>query len=278
MITTPPISHYELAKEALLNGKNVLVEKPFTETVAQAKELFELAASKKLMIQCFQNRRFDSDFLTVKKIIDSGILGDLLEIEMHYDYFRPEVPEEKNTYSKLESFVYTHACHTVDQVLSYFGEPTNIHYDVKQILGTGRMSDYFDIDMCYDHQVKVSIKSSYFRLKERPSFVVYGTKGCFVKATKDRQEEHLKHFYMPTNADFGIDLPEHYGVLSYIDEEGTYHEEKVVSEVGDYSMFYQHLYDTLKNNKPHLVTEEETIKQIEILNTATSRLSSEIKV
>jgi hypothetical protein len=78
---------------------------------------------------------------------------------------------------------------------------------------------------------------------------------------------------MPTNADFGIDLPEHYGTLTYIDNEGSYHEEKVISEVGDYSLFYQHLYDTLKNKKSQLVTEEETIKQIEILNAATSRLS-----
>lgn len=273
VLSTPPSTHYELAKEVLMNGKNVLVEKPFTDSVEEAKELFKLAKSKNLMVQCYQNRRFDSDFLTVQKIIDSGVLGDLLEMEMHFDYYRPEVPQNTNHYSKPDSFIYTHACHTVDQVLSYFGEPTNIHYDVKQILGAGRMNDYFDLDMFYDNQVKISVKSSYFRLKERPSFVVYGTKGCFIKTAKDRQEEHLKQFYMPTNADFGIDLPEHYGTLTYIDNEGSYHEEKVISEVGDYSLFYQHLYDTLKNKKSQLVTEEETIKQIEILNAATSRLS-----
>lgn len=273
VLSTPPSTHYKLAKEALMNGKNVLVEKPFTDSVEEAKELFDLAKSKNLMVQCYQNRRFDSDFLTVQKIINNGVLGDLLEMEMHFDYFRPEVPENTNIYTKLDSFVYTHGCHTVDQVLSYFGEPTNTYYDVKQILGTGRMNDYFDLDLFYANEVKVSIKSSYFRLKERPSFVVYGTKGCFIKTTKDRQEEHLKQFYMPTNADFGIDLPEHYGTLTYIDNVGSYHEEKVISEVGDYSLFYQHLYDTLKNKKSQLVTEEETIKQIEILNAATSRLS-----
>ena len=87
----------------------------------------------------------------------------------------------------------------------------------------------------------------------------------FVKETKDRQEEDLKKFYMPTNEDFGMDRPEHYGTLTYIDDEGKYHEEKVISERGDYSHFYQALYDTLANGKEKLVKDEQTIIQIEIL-------------
>jgi predicted dehydrogenase len=126
------------------------------------------------------------------------------------------------------------------------------------------MNDYFDLDLFYG-RMKVSVKSSYFRLKERPSFVVYGKKGVFVKETKDRQEEHLKIFYMPENKDFGIDLPEHYGTLTYMDDEGTYHEEKVVSEIGDYSRVYEDIYDTLINGKPKVVKDEETLLQIEML-------------
>ena len=273
VLSTPPKTHFSLAKEALLKGKNVLVEKPFTESVEEAEELFALAESKNLMIQCFQNRRFDSDFLTVQKVIESGVLGDLLEVEMHYDYYRPEVPESVVEYSKPNSFVYTHACHTVDQVLSYFGSPKSIQSDVRQLLGQGRMNDYFDLDLFYDKSLKVSVKSSYFRLKERPSFVIYGKKGVFVKATKDRQEEHLKQFFMPTNQEFGIDLPEHYGTLTYLDDKGVYHEEKVISEKGDYSLFYQALYNTLKKGAPQLVTKEQTIEQLKILNSVTLGLS-----
>lgn len=273
VITTPPSAHYELAKASLLHGKNVLVEKPFTETVEEAEELFKLAETKNVMLQCYQNRRFDSDFLTVQKVIESGVLGELLEVEMHFDYFRPEVSEKTTDFQILDSFVYSHACHTLDQVLSYFGNPKSVHSDVKQILGSGRKNDYFDIDFLYDNPFKVSVKSSYFRIKERPSFVVYGKKGCFVKEYKDRQEEHLKLFYMPTNDDFGLDLPEHYGTLTYIDDRGEFHEEKVISEVGDYSLFYAHLYKTLKDGAPQLVSKEETLKQIEILSQVTSRLS-----
>jgi predicted dehydrogenase len=265
VLSTPPHTHYPLAKEALENGKNVLVEKPFAETTDQAKELFTLAEEKGLFIQCYQNRRFDSDFLTVQKVIESGKIGDVLEVEMHFDYFRPEVPEQTDHFDPMESFLYTHACHTVDQVLSYFGNPQDIQYDVRQLLGEGRMNDYFDLDFFYDNNLKVSVKSSYFRLKERPSFVVYGTKGTFIKESKDRQEEHLKLFYMPTNEDFGLDLPEHYGTLYYMSEDGQYHEEKVVSEKGSYSYFYEALYETLVNGKEKLVKDHETIRQIEIL-------------
>ena len=139
------------------------------------------------------------------------------------------------------------------------------------------MNDYFDLDLYYQEGLKVSVKSSYFRIKERPSFIVYGTKGCFVKQTKDRQEEHLKLFYMPTNADFGIDLPEHYGVLTYIDDQGLYHEEKVVSEVGDYSRFYEAVYQTLKHGAPQFVTKEQTLKQIEMLNEGIKQMNDNLK-
>ncbi|EOS7713759.1 Gfo/Idh/MocA family oxidoreductase [Enterococcus hirae] len=266
VITTPNQFHYEYAKLALEHGKNVLVEKPFAETSAEAKELFELAKQKDLFIQCYQNRRFDSDFLTVQKVLESGKLGDILEIEMHYDYFRPEVPESATEFSTVNSYLYGHACHTVDQVISYFGEPDDIHYDVRQLLGRGRMNDYFDLDFYYG-TMKISVKSSYFRIKERPSFVVYGKKGMFVKQTKDRQEEHLKLFYFPDHQDFGIDLPEHYGTLTYMDQNGNYHEEKVISEVGDYSRVYEGVYETLINGAEKVVKDEETLLQMNILET-----------
>lgn len=257
-------THYEYAKLALEHEKHVLVEKPFTHTSEQAKELFAYAKEKNLFLQCYQNRRFDSDFLTVQKVINSGVLGNILEVEMHFDYFRPDIPLSVTGMSKESSYLYGHGSHTIDQLLALFGYPNRITYDVRQLLGRGHMNDYFDLDFFYDSK-KVSIKSSYFRLKERPSFVVYGQKGVFVKQTKDRQEEHLKLFYMPTNKDFGIDLPEHYGILTYVDEAGNYHEEKVISETGNYGRFYEGIYETIMNGKDKIVKDDETIRQMEIL-------------
>lgn len=271
VVTTPSSSHYPLAKEGLLRGKNMLVEKPFTETVEQAQELFTLANEKNLFVQSYQNRRYDSDFLTVQKVIESNKLGDLLELEMHFDYFRPEVPEN-STYSRIDSFLYGHACHTLDQVISYFGEPDEVYSDVRQLLGKGRMNDYFDLDLYYG-KLKVSVKSSYFRLTPRPSFIVYGKKGSFVKETKDRQEEHLKQFYMPTEPDFGVDLPQHYGTLTYMDDDNHYHQEKVISEVGDYSRFYEDVYQTLINKQDKVVKDKQTLLQIKLLEEGTKHLS-----
>ncbi|MGN7412791.1 Gfo/Idh/MocA family oxidoreductase [Paenibacillus sp. SAF-068] len=265
VVCTHTESHYSYAKMALDHGKHVLVEKPFMLTQEEAISIFQYAKEKNLVIQCYQNRRYDSDFLTMKKVIESGKLGDLLEVEMHYDYYRPEIPNNTSHFSKYNSYLYGHGVHTIDQVLSYFGKPDTIRSDVRQLLGEGRMNDYFDLDFYYD-SLKVSVKSSFFRLKPRPSFVVYGKRGVFVKQTEDRQEEHLKLFYLPKgHADFGVDLPQHYGVLTYLDDEGTYHEEKVVSEIGDYARVYDDIYQAIVHGKDKVIKDDETIMAMGIL-------------
>lgn len=271
VICTTHHLHYEYAKKVLNAHKHCLVEKPFMETSEQAKEIFALADQFGLYCSAYQNRRYDSDFLTVQKVIESGKLGDLLEIEMHYDYYRPEVPESIDYFDPAFSYLYGHGCHTLDQVISYFGKPDDVHYDVRQLLGTGRMNDYFDIDMYYG-TLKISVKSSYFRVKERPSFVVYGKKGMFVKQTKDRQEEHLKLFHMPTNDDFGLDTPDHFGVLTYYDEQNVYHEEKVPTIKGDYARVYDGIYDCIVDGKEQVIKHEQTLLQIEMLETGVGGL------
>ncbi|NMI03418.1 Gfo/Idh/MocA family oxidoreductase [Paenibacillus sp. SZ31] len=265
VVCTHPESHFDYAKTALDHGKNVLVEKPFMLDKKQAEDIFQYAKERNLIVECFQNRRYDSNFLTTQKVIESGKLGELLEVEMHYDYYRPEIPNNTNHFSKYNSYLYGHASHTLDQAISYYGKPERVHYDVRQLLGEGRMNDYFDLDLYYG-TLKVSIKSSFFRLKPRPCAIVYGKKGMFVKETEDRQEEHLKLFHLPKgHPDFGIDLPHHYGTLTYMDDEGVYHEEKVVSEKGDYTRVYDALYQAIVLGKEKVVKDEETLAVMEIL-------------
>ncbi|WP_336768385.1 Gfo/Idh/MocA family oxidoreductase [Pantoea endophytica] len=270
VICLPSNLHYEYAKKVIEHGKHCIVEKPFAQTVEQASELFKLSKSKGVHLQCYQNRRFDSDFLTVQEVIESGLLGEVFEVEMHYDYFRPDVPG-KLPFDKLRSYFYGHGCHTLDQVISYFGPPENVHYDVRQLLGPGKFNDYFDVDFFYG-RLKVSIKSSYFRAVGRPSFVVYGTKGKFEKYKKDRQEEHLKLFYMPGMPGFGEDNHEDYGTLSYYDDDLSFHEEKVKTVTGDYGRYYDHLYATLKSSALPLVTEDQTLLQIGLLEKGVNNL------
>lgn len=267
VVNTPSSYHYTYAKKVLEAGKHCVVEKPFTHTAVEAAELFALAKEKGLVLEAYQNRRFDSDFLTLQKVLDSGKLGEVQEIESCYDYYRPEVPESIPSYSVEMSFLYGH-CHAVDQVIALWGKPERVYCDSRQLLGEGRMHDYFDIDLYYGG-VKVSVKSSFFRVKPRPSFVAYGTKGMFVKETEDRQEEHLKLFYMPGNPGFGMDQPQHYGTLTYYDENDVFHEEKVVSEQGDYGRFYDRLYDSVMVGAEPLVKPEETLALMEILEQGT---------
>lgn len=264
IVVSTPVMHYEYAKMALEHNKHVVCEKPFTDTFNQAQELFAIAQEKSLLCMCIQNRRFDSDFLTTQQVIESGLLGDLLEVEMCYDYYRPDVPTSTDHFDPYRSYLYGHACHTLDQAISYFGYPIDRHFEVRQLLGKDRMNDYFDLDLFYEKGLKVSIKSSYFRVKQRPRFTVYGTKGTFIKVTEDRQEFDLKRFYMPTSdhPDFGVDLPSDYGTLYYYDEHGDYHEEVIKSVNGDYSRYYDAVYDSIVNKKPPLVTPEQTLTQL----------------
>lgn len=256
--------HYQYVKDVLNAGKNCVCEKPFMETVAEAEECFKLAHEKGLLLECYQNRRFDSDFLTVQKVVESGKLGELLELEMSFDYYRPYSKEQAGSFSRINSFYYGHACHTLDQVISYWGKPDKVNYDVRQLYGEGKVNDYFDLDLYYGI-FKVSIKSSFFRVKARPSFVIYGRKGVFVKETKDLQERDLKRFYMPDNKDFGIDTPNEYGTLTYYDDDGVYHEEKVPSVTGGYEKYYEALYETIMEGKEPLVKEEQTLLQLSML-------------
>lgn len=267
IIVCTPVKHYEYAKMALEHNKNVLVEKPFMDTLDEAKEIFALAKEKGLMAMCIQNRRFDSDFLTTQHVIESGRLGDVYEVEMHYDYYRADVPESIHEFDPYHGFLYGHACHTLDQALSYFGQPEDYRMEVKQLLGEGRLNDYFNIDLYYKKPLKVTIGSSYFRMKQRPRFTVYGTKGMFVKQTEDRQEYDLKRFYMPTpdHPDFGMDREMDYGTLTYYNEHNEYIEEKVTTVPGDYAYMYDAIYETIRNGKEQLVTPEQTLTQLRML-------------
>ena len=245
----------------------------FLATAQEARELFGLAEALGLHLECYQNRRYDSDYLTSLAVIESGKLGDLLEVEMHFDYYRPEVPQGQETFTLNSSFLYSHACHTLDQVIAYFGRPDQVVYDVRSLLGPNRMNDYFDLDLYYD-LLKVSVKSSYFRLEERPSFQLYGSKGSFIKASKDRQEEDLKAFYMPDQPDFGLDRPEHYGILSSLNQEGRLVRQAIQSQRGDYGRVYQALYATLREGAPRRVQPQETLLQLEILEAGIASLKA----
>ena len=275
-ISTPHATHYALTKQALEVGKHVVCDKAFVGTVAEAEELFALAEAKGVTVQCYQNRRFDSDYLTARKVMASGKLGRVFEIVTHYDYWREEMLTfaREGAYSRLDGIVYGHSCHSVDQLIDWLGVPDRWRAEASQLFGEGHPETYFDFDLYYDKLgIKATAAANYHAAIQRPSFEIYGTRGTFIKVEKDQQERDLKKFYLPAgHADFGLDTPGQYGTLRYYDEDGGFHEERVETVRSSYCGFYEALYETVAHGAPQLVAPEETIAQLRILEDATEGL------
>lgn len=268
-IGTPPHTHPELARQALLAGKHVLVDKPFAPTEAEAAELFALAERRGVTIQCYQDRRFDSDFLTAQRVLASGKLGHVFEIVTSFDNWRPHMMDGC-AFDPVEDIAHVHATHPLDQFITWLGEPDRVNSELRQMHGPGTAADYYDIDLYYDARgIKATAHANYACAYQRPSFEMYGDRGCFLKFGKDLQERDLKHFYLPLgHADFGVDSVDDYGYLRYVDDEGVLREERVVSERGSYASFYEALYETVANGAPQLVAPEETLAQLRIIDAA----------
>ena len=275
-ISTPHSTHYALTKQALEAGKHVVCDKAFVGTVAEAEELYALAETKGVTVQCYQNRRFDSDYLTARKVAESGKLGRVYEIVTHYDYWREVFYQMANegAYDRLNGIVYGHSCHCVDQLIDWLGIPDRWNAEARQLGGEGHPDMAFDFDLYYDKVgIKATAAASYLAAIQRPSFEVYGERGTFIKVEKDQQERDLKKFYLPEgHDDFGLDTPEQWGVLRYYDEDGVMHEERVETVRSTYSGFYEALYETVAKGAPQLVKPEETIAQLRILEDATRDL------
>lgn len=262
-ICTPPDSHFYYAQRCLENGKNVLVEKPFTPTQEEAKILFALAREKGLLVTPYQNRRFDSCFLTIKQAIESGKLGEIIEIESHFDYFRPEATPQPG--SVFEGAFYGLGVHTLDQMLALFGRPRQVAYHLRHLRQPENPDDTFEAQLFYGN-LKAIIKTSHLVKVPYPRFVVHGTKGSVVRYQIDRQETCLKNGIMPDHPDFAAD--HQYALLEYIDDQGQSHTEHLPAVKGDYGRVYDAIYATLTEGTANYVSEQEALTNLEILERA----------
>lgn len=260
IVCTHADSHFEFAKKALEAGKNVLVEKPFTPTLKEAKALFELARAKGLTVSPYQNRRFDSCFLTMKKVIESGRLGSLVEVESHFDLYRPEAATKPGL--PQDGTFYGLGVHTLDQMISLFGRPDHVAYDIRSVRNKANPDDTFEAQLFYG-DLKAIVKTSHLVKIDSPKFVVHGSKGSFVKYGIDQQETSLKAYIMPGEPGFAADSS--VGVVEYVNEAGETVREEILPEPGDYGRVYDALYETLLNGKPNFVSESEALTNLEIL-------------
>ena len=267
IINTPNFTHYDYAKQALHAGKHILVEKPFTATSTEAKELFALAESLDRKIFIYQNRRWDSDFTTVKDIINSGKLGKLSEVHFRYDRYKAElnVKTFKEENVPATGLQYDLGPHLLDQAISIFGKPVTFH----KILGKNRpntkVDDYFSIHLSYPDSVNVFVHASLLINAVQPAFVVHGINGSFIKERADVQEEQLLKGIKPGEPGFGVEAKGKEGKLTLRDQNGDKTEELIPSEQSSYIALFEAVYQSLVNDLPYPVQETQILAQLEIL-------------
>ena len=268
IVNTPNATHFQYAKMALLAGKHVVVEKQFTSTVEEATELFALAASVNKKITVFQNRRWDSDFLTVKKVVDQRMLGEVVEAEFHFDRFKMELGPKlhKETPGIGAGILPDLGPHLVDQALQMFGSPYAIFADAAAFRTASMVDDYFELLMFYKG-LRVRLKASYLVREAIPAYVIHGTKGSFLKYRDDVQELALQAGKLPGNEEWGIPSTATEGLL-HTEIGAEVKKFNLPSERGNYGIFYSRLHDAIVNDEPLPVTAAEALCVVHIIESA----------
>lgn len=268
IVNTPSYTHYDYAKQALLAGKHVIVEKPFTATAQQAEELVALAQQQQVKLSVFQNRRWDSDFKTVRKIVQEGWLGAVKEAEFHYDRYNPALSPKahKETPGPGAGCVYDLGPHLVDQALYLFGMPEAVFADIAITRPQSQVDDYFEM-LLYYPGFRVRLKSGYFVREPVPSFVVHGANGSFLKPRADTQEARLQAGDSPDDPEWGIEPDTARGLL-HTEKEGQLIKEYVTTLPGNYGEYYEGVYQALRHGADMPVKAEDGVNTIRVLEAA----------
>ncbi|KAF9538237.1 hypothetical protein EC957_007066 [Mortierella hygrophila] len=267
VITTPNIIHYDLAREALEAGKHVIVEKPFTVTFEQGIELAKLAKQKSLVLSVYHNRRWDADFRTVQKLVQSqkSTLGRIVSFESRFDRFRNFSKGSWREIGSIEEgsgILYDLCSHLLDQALVLFGEPEFVtaHVSNQRKLESSPVDDQFLVHLDYKDGLRCTLGANLLTKIPTPRFRVMGMNGSYVKHGLDVQEDQLKAGLTPLDAAYGVENEDRWGEIdTLMDIEGVklHVKGKVDSEQGTYGDYYANVLDAIRGNSPLAVTAEQ---------------------
>jgi scyllo-inositol 2-dehydrogenase (NADP+) len=242
VVATPNTTHCEIASAALNAGKHVVVDKPVAVTVEEADALIRLAEREERVLSVFHNRRWDSDFLTVRKLLPQ--LGEIMLFEANWDRFRPAIKQGWREVPQPGGGVLSDlGPHMIDQALVLFGMPDAVSADVVAQREGAQVDDYFDLTLHYGER-RVCVRCSTLIAEPRPRFAVHGTAGSFVRYGLDPQEAQLKAGMDARADEFGTGGRD--GILTRPD--GT--QEKVPTERGAYRAFYDAVADAILDGAP----------------------------
>lgn len=268
VITTPPSTHFELAEQALLANKHVVIDKPFVATSDQARQLIELARARNRVLSAYQNRRWDGDFLTLQKLIVAGDLGRLVSLESrferHHPGLRPKDWQEKNVPGN--GLLHDLGAHLVDQSLALFGTPRSIVADIRYDRDQTAVNDAFTIHLHYP-RLRVALYSTMLACAPGPRFVAHGTSGSYVKYGLDPQEPALKGGAVLGGPHWGQEPESAWGTLTTV-EDGIPAARRVPTLPGDYRRYYENVRDAILGTAPLAVPGEQGWRVIRLLELA----------
>lgn len=265
VIATPNDTHYSLARTCLEAGRDVVVDKPFTTTLEEAKSLVQFAKETRRLLTVYQNRRYDGDFAAIRKLVEEGTLGRIVRFETNYDRYRPQLKPGawRETKRAGSGILFDIAPHLIDHALVLFGLPEAVTADVRIEREGAIADDAFDIMLHYPRGMRAVLRSS-IQAAPRPRFVVHGTQGSFVKQTFDPQENNLRHGKIPTDAAWGAEPEENWGVLTAAAADGVA-QRRIPSSDCDYRDYYANVRDALLGKGTLAVTPEWSLNVMRLL-------------
>ncbi|QHZ45574.1 MULTISPECIES: oxidoreductase [Bacillus] len=267
IVTTPSGLHYEMAKECLLAGKHVVLEKPMTASPQQAEELIAIAEEKGVVLSVYHNRRWDNDFLTIKQLIKDDRLGEVNTFHAYWDRFRPNVRQRwREQKGPGSGALYDLGSHLIDQALHLFGMPASITAQVTAQRDHAETDDYFHVVLHYG-KLQAVLHSGSIVAANGPRYLVHGSKGSFIKYGIDGQEDALRAGKQPAGDDWGKGVAENFGELTVIDGDEV-KQETIETLKGSYVTFYKQLASSILEGSKPPVSAEDGLAVIRIIEAA----------
>jgi scyllo-inositol 2-dehydrogenase (NADP+) len=265
VVNTPNEFHYSMAKAVLEAGKHLVLEKPFVINLYEGKELITLADQQQKCLAVFQNKRLETDHLTVEKIIQSQQLGRIVEVEWHYDRYRNTVTHKRWKEDNLPGAGtwFDLGVHMVDSVLCLFGRPQAIQADMRSLRREDGATDYFNVYLHYA-DMRVLLRSNTFVSAKGATVSLHGDKGSFLKFGQDVQEQQMMKGVLPGHPQWAKHQDDNYGLLHLQTPQGV-KAERVESETGCYEDFYRNIVRHISDQEPLRFTAQQALLAVEVL-------------
>ena len=268
IVNTPNYTHFDFAMQALNAGEHVLIEKPAAVTSREVEIMFEHGRKLGLRVLIFQNRRFNSDFLSAKEVIESGQLGKLLEVHFRIDRYRMAIGNKRFKEDKAfpgNGLLYDLGSHLVDGAISLFGKPLSYRKTTAIHRPGSAVDDYFHFHLTFPNQLNVYLTAGLLIAEPEYGFVLHGTSGSFLKMRTDVQESQISQGILPDQAGFGIEPEGAEAKLVIMDAQGQKSTTFVVAPKGAYTEIFEAVYQSIRNQAAFPVSEEEVLWQIQML-------------